>query len=112
MLCPEREITERSAVRLEEKRCSVRHSSLETQMTTTEEHHVSGDQLLSRVKSFIHEGNVRRVIIKSEAGHTIMEIPLTVGVVGAVLLPLGVAIGALAALAAHYSIVVERQEAP
>jgi hypothetical protein len=81
-------------------------------LTTTEEHHVSGDQLLSRVKSFIHEGNVRRVIIKSEAGHTIMEIPLTVGVVGAVLLPLGVAIGALAALAAHYSIVVERQDAP
>jgi hypothetical protein len=76
----------------------------------TEEHHVSGEQLLSKVKSVIHEGNVRRIIIKNDAGHTIMEIPLSVGVVSAVLLPLWVAIGAIAALAAKYSVVVERSD--
>ncbi len=78
------------------------------QTPVTEEHHVSGDQLLAKVKSVIHEGNVRRIIIKNDAGHTIMEVPLTIGVVSAVLVPLWVAIGAIAALAAHYSVVVER----
>jgi hypothetical protein len=77
----------------------------------TEEHTVPGDQLLARVKALIHEGNARRIIIKSEAGQTIMEVPLTVGMVGAVLLPVWVAVGALAALAKHYSIVVERDAA-
>jgi len=80
------------------------------QFPRTEEHTVSGDQLLAKVKSVIHEGNVRRIIIKNEAGHTIMEVPLTIGVVSAVLLPLWVAIGAIASLAAHYSVVVERVE--
>lgn len=79
-------------------------------MPTTEEHHVSGEQLLAKVKSLIHEGNVRRIIIKNDTGHTIMEIPLSVGVVSAVLLPLWVAIGAIAALTAHYSVVVERAD--
>jgi hypothetical protein len=78
----------------------------------TEEHHVSGEQLLAKVKSVIHEGNVRRIIIKNDTGHTIMEIPLSVGVVSAVLLPLWVAIGAIAALAAKYSVVVERTDQP
>lgn len=74
----------------------------------TEEHHVSGEQLLAKIKGLIHEGNVRRIIIKDETGHTIMEVPLTMGLVGAVLVPLWVAIGAIAALAAHYQVVVER----
>lgn len=74
----------------------------------TEEHHVPGEQLLGKVKNLIHEGNVRRITIKNEAGHTIMEIPLTVGVVSAVLVPLWVAIGAIAALAANYKVEVER----
>jgi uncharacterized protein DUF4342 len=79
-------------------------------MSTTEEHQVSGEQLLAKVKSVIHEGNVRRIIIKNDTGQTIMEIPLSIGVVSAVLLPLWVAIGAIAALAAHYSVVVERAD--
>lgn len=78
----------------------------------TEEHRVAGEDLLAKVKSVIHEGNVRRIIIKNDAGETIMEVPLTVGVVSAVLLPLWVALGAIAALAGHYSVVVERTTKP
>jgi hypothetical protein len=76
----------------------------------TEEHKVSGERLLSRVKEMVHEGNIRRITIKNEQGHTLMEVPLTVGVVGAVLLPIWVAIGALAALAANYTLVVEKAD--
>lgn len=76
----------------------------------TEEHKVSGERLLSRVKELVHEGNIRRITIKNDQGHTLMEVPLTVGVVGAVLLPIWVAIGALAALAANYTLVVEKVE--
>jgi Domain of unknown function (DUF4342) len=76
----------------------------------TEEHRVSGERLVSRVKELIHQGNVRRVIIRDEGGHSIMEIPLTMGVVGAILLPSLVALGAIAALASNYTVVVERLE--
>ena len=75
-----------------------------------EEYKVSGDRVISKIKEVIHEGNVRRVIIKNEEGRTLVEIPLTVGVVGAVLLPVWAAIGAIAALVANCSIVVERVE--
>ncbi len=75
----------------------------------TEEHRVSGERLVARVKELIHQGNVRRIIVKNDAGHTILEIPLTVGVVGAVLLPLWVALGSIAALASHYTLVVEKR---
>jgi hypothetical protein len=74
-----------------------------------EEHRVSGDQILGRVKQLIHEGNVRRITIRNEDGRTLLEIPLTVGVVGAALLPVWAAIGAMAALVANCSIVVERE---
>ena len=74
----------------------------------TEEHKVSGERLLSRAKELVHQGNIRRITIKNDEGHTLMEVPLTVGVVGAVLLPIWVAIGALAALAANYTLVVEK----
>jgi hypothetical protein len=80
--------------------------------TKYEEFKVDGDSLISKVKEVIHEGNVRRIIIKNEQGHVLMEIPLTIGVVGAVLLPVWVALGAIAALAAHYTIVVEKSIKP
>lgn len=73
-----------------------------------EEFRVDGDVLVSKIKEIIHQGNVRRIIIKNESGETLIEIPLTLGVVGAVLLPVWAAIGAIAALAARFSIVVER----
>ena len=75
----------------------------------TEEHRVSGESLVARVKELIHQGNARRIIVKNDSGHTILEIPLTVGVVGAVLLPLWVALGSIAALASHYTLVVEKR---
>ena len=74
----------------------------------TEKEKVAGERLLSRIKELIHEGNVRRIIIKNEEGHTFLEIPLTVGVVGALLLPVWVAVGAVAALANDYTLDVER----
>lgn len=74
-----------------------------------EEHRVPGDQLLARAKELIHEGNVRRLIVKNEQGHTVIEIPLTMGVVGALLAPAWAAIGGIAALAGHYTLVVERR---
>jgi hypothetical protein len=76
----------------------------------TEEHKVSGEGLLGKVKELVHQGNIRRIIVKNEAGQTIMEIPLTIGVVGAVLMPMFVAVGALGALAANYTLVVQREE--
>jgi Domain of unknown function (DUF4342) len=78
----------------------------------TEEYKIESKDLLSRVKEIVHEGNVRRIIIKNEAGHSLLEIPLSIGVVGAVLMPVWVAIGAIAALTAHYSLVVERDVPP
>jgi hypothetical protein len=76
-----------------------------------EELQVMGEQLLARVKELIHEGNVRRIIIKQE-GQTIVEFPLTIGVVGAVLAPALAAIGAIGALIAQCSIEVVRTERP
>ncbi len=77
--------------------------------TRREEHRVRGDQLVSKVKELIHEGNVRRITIKNEDGKTLIEIPLTLGVVGAVLLPVWAGIGAIAALVTNCSIEVERE---
>ena len=79
---------------------------------STSEFKVRGDNLIARVKELIHEGNVRRIIIKNDEGRTLLEIPLTLGVVGAVLAPVWAALGALAALAADLRIVVEKVEKP
>jgi hypothetical protein len=78
--------------------------------THTEEFHVNGEQLLAKIKELIHAGNIRRIIIKNKEGKTVMEIPLTVGVVGAVLAPTLVAVGAIAALVSEATVVVEKIE--
>jgi hypothetical protein len=75
-----------------------------------EEFKLSGGQILDKVKELIHEGNIRRITIKDEKGKTIIEIPLTLGVVGAALLPHLAAIGAIAALVTKMTIVVEKVE--
>ena len=75
-----------------------------------EEIHVTGDQLLAKVRALLHEGNVRRIALKNEEGHTFVEFPLTVGVAGALFAPWLAAIGAIAALVAHLTIVVEREQ--
>ncbi|HEX6292226.1 MAG TPA: DUF4342 domain-containing protein [Herpetosiphonaceae bacterium] len=69
---------------------------------------VKGSELIDRIKALIHEGNVRRVVIK-QGEDTIVEFPLTVGVVGAVLAPMLAAVGAIAALVADCTIEVERE---
>lgn len=78
--------------------------------TRTEEHQVRGENLVSKIKEIIHEGNVRRISIRNEEGKELIEIPLTIGVVGTLLLPAWAAIGAIAALVTNCSIVVEREE--
>ncbi len=70
---------------------------------------VKGEDLLSKIKEIINEGNVRRIIIKDRDGKVIVEFPLTIGVVGVVLAPVFVAVGALAALITECNIVVERR---
>lgn len=76
----------------------------------TEEFQVNGDELLAKIKELLHEGNIRRIIIKNEAGRTLIDIPLTLGVVGALLALQLAAIGAIAALIAKGTIVVEKEE--
>jgi hypothetical protein len=76
----------------------------------SEEFQVSGDALIAKIKELLHEGNVRRIIIKNEEGKTLIEIPLTLGVVGALLLPVWAALGAIAALVVRCTIVLERVE--
>lgn len=75
-----------------------------------EEYKVCGEDLLSRVKELVREGNVRRITIRSEEGNTLIEIPLAIGVVGAMLLPVWAAVGAIAALVTNCTIAVERRE--
>jgi hypothetical protein len=75
-----------------------------------EEFHVSGDAMVAKIKELVHEGNIRRVSIKNEEGKTLVDLPLTLGVVGAILAPQLAAIGAIAALVTKCTIVVERVE--
>jgi hypothetical protein len=78
----------------------------------TEEYQVDGDYLVHKIKELVHEGNIRRIIIKNEEGKRLIEIPLTIGAVGVVLLPVWAAIGAIAALVTNCTIVVEKVEEP
>lgn len=77
---------------------------------TREEFTVSGSNVVDRVRELLHEGNVTRVIVKDEQGKTLLEIPVTVGVIGTVLAPWLAALGVIAALATKCRIVVERRE--
>lgn len=71
---------------------------------------VSGDELMSKIKEIIKEGNARRVIIKNEKEETIIEFPLTIGAIGVVLAPVFAAVGAIAALVTDCTIVVEKKD--
>lgn len=79
--------------------------------TGRERHEVRGDKIVAKLKELFHEGNVRHVVIKNDEGRTLIEFPVTVGVAGAVLVPVWAAVGALAALVTNCSIEVEREEA-
>ncbi|WP_243286652.1 DUF4342 domain-containing protein [Geothrix terrae] len=77
----------------------------------TEEFKLEGGKILDKIKELIHQGNIRRITLKNEEGKTLIEIPLTVGVVGAALLPVFAAVGALAAVVTRMVIVIEKTEA-
>ncbi len=81
---------------------------------TEEEFKISGDVLVAKIKELIAQGNVRRIIIKNEEGHTLIEIPMTVGVIGGVvsaaLFPVVAAVGVIGAMVAHLTVVIERIE--
>jgi len=79
------------------------------QKTVREEFKVNGEQVLNKVKELIHEGNIRRVIVKQDE-RTILEIPLTLGVAGILLAPTLAALGAAAALLTECTIIVEKAE--
>ncbi|MCP4140992.1 MAG: DUF4342 domain-containing protein [Chloroflexi bacterium] len=78
--------------------------------TRREEFEFSGDKLISQIKELINEGNIRRIIIKSEEGRALIDIPLTVGILGTLVAPQLAALGAIAALVTRGTIVVEKTE--
>ena len=75
----------------------------------TEEFRVKGEEVLAKIKELIHEGDIRRIIIKDRDGKTMIEFPLTFGVVGALLAPTLAAVGAVAALIGEATVVVEKK---
>ncbi len=85
-----------------------------TKSNNTEEFRVKGDELVTKIKELLHKGNIRRIIVKNESGHTLIEIPLTVGVVGGVLsaalFPVLAALGAIGAVVAHLTLVIEKRD--
>lgn len=89
-------------------------TTADTENIATEEFRIQGDELVTKVKTLIHEGNIRRIIVKNETGHPLIEIPLTIGVVGGVLgaafFPVLAAVGAIGAVATHLTLVIEKRE--
>ena len=79
---------------------------------TKESFSIHGDEILKKIKELIAEGNVRKITITDKSGREIMSFPLTIGVVGALLLPVLAAVGAIAALVTECTITVERDEEP
>ena len=78
--------------------------------TRTEEFKLEGGKVLDKIKELIHQGNIRRITLKNEEGRILIEIPLTLGLVGAALLPVFAAVGALAAVVTRMTLVVEKTE--
>jgi hypothetical protein len=76
----------------------------------TEEFKVEGEKVVAKIKELIHEGNIRKIIIKDKDGKTLVEIPMTFGVVGALIAPQLAAIGAIAALLTEATVIVEKAE--
>lgn len=75
-----------------------------------EKYKVAGDRVIATIKKLIHEGNVRHVVIKNEEGRTLIEFPVSIGVAGAVLLPVWAAVGAIAAVVTQCTIEIERED--
>ncbi len=80
--------------------------------TRNEEFRVSGDEFLKKMKELLKEGNIRRIVVKNKEGKTLVEFPLSIGVIGAALAPVLAAAGAVAALVTECIILVEREDQP
>ena len=76
-------------------------------MTRSQRISVKGEELLAKVRELIHQGNVRRIIVINDEGTSLLEFPLTAGVIGAIVAPVLVAVGAIAALAKNYTLLIE-----
>ena len=83
---------------------------MEEENIKREEFRVSGEDVIKKLKELVKKGNIRRIIIKNDKDKTLIEVPLTIGVVGAALLPIWAAIGAVVALVTNCTIVVEKRE--
>ncbi|MCW3991339.1 MAG: DUF4342 domain-containing protein [Candidatus Bathyarchaeota archaeon] len=86
------------------------HCGARVGATAWEEFQVATDDLVGRVKELIREGNIRRIVVKNEEGETLLEIPVTIGVIGILFAPYLAALGAIAAMATRCTIAVERRE--
>ena len=75
-----------------------------------EQYRVSGDKVVAKLKELLHEGNVRHIVIRNEEGKTLIEIPVALGVAGALLIPVWAAVGAVAAVVSNCTIEIERQD--
>ena len=93
----------------EAKYCSECGTSV-SRKSVEETFEAAGEDMIKKVKALMHEANVRRIIIRDPQGRTVMEVPCSVGAIGAVFVPLLAALSALAALALKYTIIVERKE--
>jgi hypothetical protein len=82
----------------------------QTKNNTTEEFKLKGEEIVGKIKELIKEGNARKIIIKNEKGEVVMELPVTVGAVGAIFAPVLAAVGALAALMTNCTILVEKNK--
>jgi len=80
------------------------------EQTCEEKFRVSGSDIVEKIKEIVKEGNARRIIIKNEKGETVMEFPVTAGVVGIVIAPILAAVGAIAALVTNATIIVVRRK--
>lgn len=81
-----------------------------TEQDYHEEFKLSGEQVVAKIKEIISEGNARKIILKNEKGETLMEIPLTFAVVGAVIAPILAAVAAVAALVTECTILVVKKK--
>ncbi len=104
----EKEETKKEESKKEEKKQKKEKKNEEESQVRTEEFKVNGAEVIDKIKELIHEGNIRRIILKNSDGGTIIEVPLTLGLVGAALMAPLAAIGAIAALMANLTIVVEK----
>lgn len=104
----------RNSTEVETKLAEVVTEEDNQRKVNVEEFKISGDTLVTKVKELIRQGNIRRIIIKTEEGRTLIEVPLTIGVVGSVvgaaMFPVIAAIGAIGAVVAHLTLVVEKRE--